>query len=98
MFKSKTFWWTLLVAWLIGSTYWYVCQIRQLCGFTLPSLFNVNHVSHQSLLAQTLKDSIERSLHSRRNNDFSFAISGYVPDTNTIGDEIDMLIKRLSAD
>ena len=98
MFKSKSFWWTLLVAWLVGSSYWHVCQIRQLCGFTLiPSLINVNYVSQKSLLAQTLKDSIERTLHSRRNNDFSFAISGYTPDTNTIGDEIDTIIQRMAA-
>lgn len=99
MFKSKTFWWALLLAWLLGCSYWYVCQIRQLCGFTLlPSLSKVNYVSQQSLLAQTLKDSIERSLHSKRNNDFSFAISGYAPDTTTIGDEIDAIIERLSTD
>jgi OmpA-OmpF porin, OOP family len=29
--NSKTPWWIALVLWMGGSTYWHVCQVKQLC-------------------------------------------------------------------
>ncbi|KAA0989296.1 hypothetical protein [Dyadobacter aurulentus] len=31
MLKSKPLLWTCLTAWVLGSIYWHICQIKQLC-------------------------------------------------------------------
>ena len=31
--NSKTPWWIALVLWMGGSTYWHVCQVKQLCYY-----------------------------------------------------------------
>ena len=32
MLKSKPLLWTCLTVWVMGSIYWHICQIKQLCG------------------------------------------------------------------
>ena len=32
MLKSKPLLWTCLTIWVLGSIYWHICQIKQLCG------------------------------------------------------------------
>jgi hypothetical protein len=40
MFNVKALLWTVLAAWILGSTYWHICKIRLLCGTVYnPALF-----------------------------------------------------------
>ncbi|NIJ52150.1 hypothetical protein [Dyadobacter arcticus] len=37
MFNVKALWWTILTVWILGSTYWHVCKIQQLCDVLYDS-------------------------------------------------------------
>ncbi|MCE6989895.1 hypothetical protein [Dyadobacter sp. CY323] len=46
MFNVKALLWTVLTAWILGSTYWYVCKIKLLCDTIVnPALFPTEIVS-----------------------------------------------------
>ncbi len=33
MFQKKTFWGVILTIWMVGSTYWHICHVRNECDF-----------------------------------------------------------------
>lgn len=92
MFASKTPWIILLVLWMIGSTWWHVCQIKQLCADdgSPETVTPVSIVRVPSLLI-TDADQFRLSLPGN----FSFARSGATANLTTLMGSLDSLTAYL---
>jgi OOP family OmpA-OmpF porin len=78
MFTNKTPWVVLLLLWMGGSTYWHVCQIKQLCDDDKipPSTMAAGSVSAPTLTVPGLQfaDGTTATFHSEGH--LAFAKSG----------------------
>ena len=91
MFSSKTPWIILLAVWMMGATWWHVCQIKQLCGDVTPETSSsVNGGNVPSLL---ITDGNEFRLALP--GDFSFAKSDANANMNTLMGSLDSLTAYL---
>ncbi|GAB3639907.1 OmpA family protein [Spirosoma arcticum] len=91
MFSSKTPWIILLAVWMMGATWWHVCQIKQLCSDATPQTSSsVNDGKVPSLL---ITDGNEFRLALP--GDFSFAQSGANANMNTLMGSLDSLTAYL---
>ncbi|QJW90230.1 OmpA family protein [Spirosoma taeanense] len=98
MFTSKTPWVILLVLWMIGSIWWHVCRIKQVCpDDALPTSETAAAdlppaVGPEGLL---IADS-DRFLLTLPGN-FAFARSGALAGMNRLGGSLDSLTSYLKA-
>lgn len=92
MFVSKTPWIILLVLWMIGSTWWHVCQIKQLCANDGPpeTVRPIGVVRVPPLLI-TDADQFRLALPGN----FSFARSGATATLTTLKGSLDSLTAYL---
>lgn len=97
MLTNKAPWIVLLVLWMIGSTWWHVCKIKQLCSDDI----NPSATSTESTVettppgadAFTIADGTLFRLDLPGN--FSFAKSGANANMNGLGGSMEPLIKYL---
>ena len=99
MLTNKTPWIILLIVWMIGSTWWHVCKIKQLCANdmapaaapaeteTLPTRLNADGL--------TIADGNRFRLQLP--GDFSFAKSGANANMNTLGGSLASMVTYLKA-
>jgi OOP family OmpA-OmpF porin len=90
MFKSRAFWWILLVTWMTGATYWHVCKIKQLCGVT--PYYNSTTVDVSSL---NITDGNKLNLESSGN--INFARSKAIANYDAAKSELDSMVRYLKA-
>ncbi|MFD2570343.1 OmpA family protein [Spirosoma soli] len=99
MFASKTPWIVLLMLWMIGSTWWHVCKIKQLCveGKQSPDVTTEATVPETPPGADgyTIADGTNFRLDLPGN--FSFAKSGANANMNTLGGSLQPMITYLKA-
>ncbi|MBC3785828.1 OmpA family protein [Spirosoma utsteinense] len=102
MFSSKTPWIILLALWMVGSTWWHVCKIKQLCANDEPAVTAadnviVDDVTPMSVATNglTIADGDRFQLDLPGN--FSFARSGSNANMNTLGTSLDSLAAYLKA-
>ena len=91
MFSSKTPWVILLVVWMMGATWWHVCQIKQLCGNAMPETSSSADVFRMPSLLITDGDRFRLALPGN----FSFARSGANANVNTLMGSLDSLTAYL---
>ena len=92
MFANKTPWIVLLVLWMIGSTWWHVCKIKQLCADDAPSAATTAAIALPGL---TIADGDRFRLDLPGN--FTFAKSGANANMNRLGGSLDSLTAYLKA-
>lgn len=90
MFSNKTPWIILLVLWMIGSTWWHVCKIKQLCANDVQPNATLPAVDKPTLI---IADGDRFRLDMPGN--FSFARSGANANINGLGGSLDSLIAYL---
>lgn len=90
MFKSRAFWWILLVVWMTGATYWHVCKIKQLCGVT--PYYSSTIVDDSAL---SISDGNKLNLESHGN--ITFARSQAVANYELAKPELDSMVSYLKA-
>ena len=99
MFTSKAPWIVLLILWMIGSTWWHVCNIKQLCLDENPALTAPDspavYTTPPGADAFTIADGNLFRLEFPGN--FSFAKSGANANMNTLGGSLDSLVTYLKA-
>ncbi|SOD81408.1 OmpA family protein [Spirosoma fluviale] len=99
MLTNKTPWIVLLLLWMIGSTWWHVCKIKQLCGNVPQSVAAPTNLSPDSLSASAEGYSIADGDLFRLDlpGNFSFAKSGANANMNTLGGSLETMIAYLKA-
>lgn len=87
MLYSKTLWVILLFLWMMGSTWWHVCQIKQLCADDTPPLSDslTTERSTGSFTPDGLTISDGSGFQLALPGNFSFARSGFVANMSTLG-------------
>lgn len=101
MFANKTPWIVLLVLWMIGSTWWHVCKIKQLCANdAAPSAETISpeppiETTPPGADGYTIADGNLFRLDLPGN--FSFAKSGSNANMNTLGGSLESLVTYLKA-
>jgi OOP family OmpA-OmpF porin len=89
MLTSKTPWIILLILWMIGSTWWHVCKIKQVCpNDMLPT-------TQAGADGYTIADGNLFRLDLPGN--FSFAKSGANANLNTLGGSLESMVAYLKA-
>lgn len=96
---NKTPWIILLILWMIGSTWWHVCKIKQLCG-NVPepaaaSTDSTLYTTPAGADGYTIADGNRFRLDLPGN--FSFARSGANANMNTLGGSLESMIAYLKA-
>ena len=94
MTGNKTLWWTLLVGWIVGSAYWHVCKIKQLCDVPLLPTEVVDTLytlaaPESTLPGLNISDNPHLNLESSGN--FHFRKSGFAVSYGSIKTVIDSL-------
>jgi len=95
MLTSKTPWIILLIVWMIGSTWWHVCKIKQLCiniGQPIASTTEPNGTP-ASADGYTIADGNRFRLELPGN--FSFAKSGANTNMNSLGGSLEKVVAYL---
>ncbi|AUD02845.1 OmpA family protein [Spirosoma pollinicola] len=94
MFTHKTPWVILLILWMMGSTWWHVCKIKQLCGndaqpvaVSADSTLDITPVKTPGF---TIADEDYFRLNFPGN--FSFAKSGANANMNSLGGSLGSMI------
>ncbi|MVM41832.1 OmpA family protein [Spirosoma sp. HMF3257] len=99
MLTNKAPWIVLLIIWMIGSTWWHVCKIKQLCGDdTTPSTVSTEtdlETTPPGADGFTIADGNLFRLDLPGN--FSFAKSGANANMNGLGGSLESLITYLKA-
>ncbi|QHV96417.1 OmpA family protein [Spirosoma endbachense] len=101
MFANKTPWIVLLVLWMIGSTWWHVCKIKQLCADDAQP--TAQAVAVEPDLETTPSDAdgytiADGSLFRLElPGNFSFAKSGANANINTLGGSLESMVTYLKA-
>lgn len=96
MLNNKTLWWTLLTGWILGSTYWHVCRIKNLCDELATSALAINDIESEPVSNPLqITDSTQLSLEAKSN--FRFAKSGFTPNFSDVRAELDSLQRYLIA-
>ncbi len=97
MFTNKTPWVILLILWMIGSTWWHVCKIKQLCGNDAQpvtvSADSTLHTPSVSTPGFTIAD--EDYFHLNFPGNFSFARSGANANMNSLGGSLGSMVTYL---
>ncbi|GAB4014562.1 OmpA family protein [Spirosoma sp. KCTC 42546] len=97
MLTNKAPWIVLLVLWMIGSTWWHVCKIKQLCGDDInPSAASTEttiETTPPGADAFTIADGTRFRLDLPGN--FDFAKSGANANMNSLGGSLETLITYL---
>lgn len=97
---TKTLWIFFLLLWMVGSTWWHVCKIKQLCVDDLrpteirstdPPLFTTPSGADAFIIADGNKFRLELP------GNFSFATSDANANMNTLGGSLETLISYLKA-
>ena len=95
MLHSKALWWSLLIVWIAGSTYWHICKILKLCDTELSVIVTdmvVPAVIEEPLI---ITDASAFKLHSSGN--FAFAKGGIIANKSEVYPQMDSLAAYLSA-
>ncbi|GAB3791498.1 hypothetical protein GCM10028819_00040 [Spirosoma humi] len=97
MFTIRNFWIIILVCWLLASTWWHVCKIKELCADDPAHINETTPTLSPSPtnVGYTIADGNNFRLDLPGN--FSFAKSGYVVNTNSLGGSLDSLVSYLIA-
>jgi OmpA-OmpF porin, OOP family len=102
MLSNKTLWWTLLIGWIIGSAYWHVCKIKQLCDLPLlptesaDSAYTAVPAPSKSFLKKSsLKISDGTGLNLVSSGNFLFAKSDDKVIYSVVKPQLDSLSKYL---
>jgi OOP family OmpA-OmpF porin len=98
MLRNKTLWWTLLVTWILGSSYWHVCKIRGLCDAPLFT-FNRDEVAYPVVDAVVTPPLIisDAPLLLQSTGNFVFKKSDAIANIDAVVPEIDSLARHLLA-
>jgi OOP family OmpA-OmpF porin len=98
MLRNKALWWTLLVAWILGSSYWHVCRIRGLCDTPFFS-FNRDDISHPVIVPDIAPPLIisDPPLLFQAAGNFAFKKSEAIANFNTVAPAMDSLAHHLLA-
>lgn len=96
---SKTPWIILLILWMVGSTWWHVCTIKQLCaddaqsalGPANPDLLTTPPGADVYTIADGNRFRLELPGH------FSFATSGANANMNSLGGSLKSMVRYLKA-
>ncbi|MCX6216030.1 OmpA family protein [Spirosoma sp.] len=99
MLTNKTPWIILLLLWMIGSTWWHVCIIKQLCGNVTQPVIAPTDISFDSTSAGVGGYSIVDGDLFRLDlpGNFSFARSGANANMNTLGGSLETMLAYLKA-
>lgn len=99
MMTNKTPWIILLLLWMVGSTWWHVCKIKQLCGDVPQPVAAPTDLSSDSTSANAEGYSIVDGDLFRLDlpGNFSFARSGANANMNTLGGSLETVIAYLKA-
>jgi OOP family OmpA-OmpF porin len=99
MLSNKTLWWTLLVGWIIGSIYWHVCKIKNLCDvLTIPSEQSAASETNIPVkISKPLHISDSSQLDIISENNFRFKKSDFTVNYSGIRIELDSLTNYLLA-
>ena len=96
MLTNKAPWIILLVLWMIGSTWWHVCKIKQLCADDVhPSTTETIATTPPGAEMFTISDG--NSFHLDLPGHFSFAKSGAKANMSTLGGSLESMIAYLKA-
>lgn len=91
---NKTPWIILLILWMIGSTWWHVCKIKQLCTDDAQSTDETLSTTPPGADVYTIADGnrfrLELPVH------FSFARSGANANMNSLGGSLEPMIKYVN--
>lgn len=96
---SKGWWWIILAAWILGSTYWHVCKIKNLCDadllptHTAVSNNTTDQIPSESITPLVIKDSSTLIVESKGN--FLFAKNSDKADQQTIDKDLTALVNYL---
>ncbi|WP_080240067.1 OmpA family protein [Spirosoma rigui] len=87
MLYAKTLWVILLVLWMMGSTWWHVCQIKQLCADDQPAAGDSLALEKPSatFAPDGLSIADGQAFKLALLGNFSFARSGFVANMSTLG-------------
>lgn len=91
MSTSNAPWWIALVAWMGASTYWHVCEVKELCDTPLVESAGTKATGESLYIA----DGINFTLRAEGN--LTFASSGAVPNLDPVRTELDSLASYLSS-
>lgn len=95
MFSTKTPWIILLVVWMIGSTWWHVCKIKQLCADESPAAATLSAVETTPPGADAFTIHDGDLFHLELPGHFSFAKSGANPSLASLGGSLEPLVSYL---
>ena len=95
MSDNKSLWWGLLIAWIAGSAYWHVCQIKNLCEDELFPASTATELVTSPAPPLVILDT--PMLRLKSNGNFSFAKSGIIANKSQVYPEIDSLAIYLAA-
>ena len=97
MFATKTPWIVLLVLWMMGSTWWHVCKIKQLCANDVqPSTATTEETALVTPAGEdglTITDGSNFRIDLPGN--FSFARSSANANLNLLGGSLESVVKYL---
>lgn len=93
MSNNNTIWWLILAGWMIGSTWWHVCKIKQICDAPLISITDQSHVAEAAPVSLHIMDGTALMLTS--NGNVAFNVSEGKADFSSIKQEIDSLAAYL---
>lgn len=97
MFATKTPWIVLLVLWMIGSTWWHVCKIKQLC----PNDLQPSTAPKEESVLETPAGNDGFTIADGNNfrlelpGNFTFAKSGANANLNTLGGSLESVVTYL---
>ena len=99
MFSTKIPWVILLVLWILGSAWWHVCRIKQLCPYDLQSTVVPADTTLLAAPVAVNKYIIEDGNRFQLvlPGSFSFAKSGANANMTTLGGSLDPMITYLKA-
>ncbi len=99
MLTNKTPWIILLILWMIGSTWWHVCKIKQLCGNdsqpVTATTDTTGAITPPGADGFTIADGNLFRLDLPGN--FSFAKSGANANMNSLGGSLESMVAYLKA-
>ncbi|MVM30546.1 OmpA family protein [Spirosoma sp. HMF4905] len=99
MLTNKAPWIVLLIIWMIGSTWWHVCKIKQLCGDVINSsaLSTDTNVDTTPPGADGFTIADGNLFRLDLPGNFSFAKSGANANMNSLGGSLESMITYLKA-
>lgn len=95
MSNNNTLWWVLLASWMVGSTWWHVCNIKQICDAPLST--HAEEPIHAETHITPLHIMDGSALMLTSPGHFVFEKSGAEADLSAVKSELDSLVEYLRA-